>query len=39
MNFENMPELKSTYGYFFVIGVLVLVAGGLLAVFRRMRWI
>jgi len=39
MNFENMPELKSTYGYFFVIGVLVTLAAGLLAVFKRMRWI
>lgn len=39
MNFENMPELKSTYGYFFVIGVLVTLAAGLLAVFKKMRWI
>ncbi len=39
MNFENMPELKSTYGYFFVLGVLILVAGGLLVTFKRMRWI
>jgi len=39
MNFENMPELKSTYGYFFVIGVLITLAAGLLAVFKRMRWI
>ena len=39
MNFENMPELGSQYGYFIVLGVLVGLGGGLLAVFRRMRWI
>lgn len=39
MNFENMPELKSTYGYFLVIGVLVSIAGGLLFAFKKMRWI
>lgn len=39
MNFENMPELKTTYGYFFVVGVLVLVAGGLLVAFKKMRWL
>lgn len=39
MNFENMPELSARYGYFFVIGVLIFVAGGLLYGFRKMRWI
>lgn len=35
MNFDNMPELKWRYGYFMVLGVLVLVAGLLLWMFRR----
>jgi magnesium transporter len=39
MNFENMPELSSTYGYFFVIGVLGAIAVGLLFAFKRMRWL
>jgi magnesium transporter len=39
MNFENMPELKAENGYYLVIGVLVFVAGGLLYIFRRMRWL
>lgn len=39
MNFENMPELSSRNGYFIVLGVLVALGGGLLVVFRRMRWI
>ncbi len=39
MNFENMPELKTEYGYYFIIGVLVFVATGLLFVFRKMRWL
>ena len=37
MNFEHMPELKWKYGYFMVIGVLALVAGGLLLYFKRRR--
>ncbi len=39
MNFENMPELKTEYGYYFIIGVLLFVATGLLFVFRKMRWL
>jgi magnesium transporter len=39
MNFENMPELASQYGYFVVVGVLVTIAIGLLFAFKKMRWI
>jgi magnesium transporter len=39
MNFENMPELRSTYGYFVVIGTFVLIAGSLLLAFKKMRWL
>lgn len=35
MNFEHMPELHWRYGYFMVIGLLVLVAGLLLLYFKR----
>lgn len=37
MNFEYMPELKWKYGYFMVLGLLAVVAGGLLLFFRRRR--
>jgi magnesium transporter len=39
MNFKYMPELESKYGYFIVLGVMVLVAGGLFIYFRRKKWI
>jgi magnesium transporter len=39
MNFENMPELKTRYGYFTVLGVMFLVAMSLLLYFWRKGWI
>ena len=39
MNFDNMPELRSRYGYFTVLGIMVLVAVGMLLFFRRRGWI
>lgn len=39
MNFENMPELKTEYGYFFTLAVMVVVALVLLAYFWRKGWI
>ena len=39
MNFENMPELKTRSGYFVVLGVLVVTAAILFAVFWRLGWI
>ncbi|KPK12751.1 MAG: hypothetical protein AMJ68_00700 [Acidithiobacillales bacterium SG8_45] len=38
MNFENMPELKYQYGYFFVLGGMFALAIGLLIYFRIKRW-
>jgi magnesium transporter len=35
MNFDNMPELHERYGYFGVLGVLVIVGVGLGLFFRR----
>lgn len=43
MNFDtaspwNMPELDWKFGYLFVWGVIVVVAGGMLAYFKRRDW-
>ena len=39
MNFEHMPELHSRSGYFIVLGVMVVVAVGMVVLFRRKKWI
>lgn len=39
MNFENMPELGWRYGYFTVIGLMAVMATGMLVLFRRIRWL
>ncbi|MGR9092145.1 MAG: magnesium/cobalt transporter CorA [Gammaproteobacteria bacterium] len=39
MNFENMPELHSSSGYFIVIGVMVVIVFAQLVFFRRKQWI
>ncbi|MBX3299368.1 MAG: magnesium/cobalt transporter CorA [Acidobacteria bacterium] len=39
MNFENMPELKSAYGYFLTLGGMLALAVGLLVYFWRKGWI
>lgn len=39
MNFENMPELKTRYGYFATLGAMFLVAVVLLFYFWRKGWI
>jgi magnesium transporter len=39
MNFEHMPELKWSYGYPLVIGVIVAICGALYWQFRRNGWI
>jgi hypothetical protein len=38
MNFANMPELKTDYGYFVVLGVIVLLCGLYLR-FKKARWL
>jgi len=38
MNFDNMPELRTQYGYFIVWGVMLLVAVGMLWYFKRKKW-
>jgi magnesium transporter len=39
MNFEHMPELHWKYGYFMVLGIMVVFAGGLFTFFRHKKWI
>lgn len=38
MNFAHMPELQWQYGYPVVIGVMVLVAVGMVVYFKRRKW-
>ncbi len=44
MNFDtrsplNMPELRWRYGYFFALGLMAALAVGMLAFFRKKRWL
>lgn len=39
MNFENMPELKSQYGYYVVLTVIAVLCGILYYRFKRAGWI
>ncbi|PWK68352.1 magnesium/cobalt transporter CorA [Aminobacter sp. AP02] len=39
MNFENMPELKTVYGYPAALGFMAFVAVGLVIIFKRRRWL
>ncbi|HET9805665.1 MAG: magnesium transporter CorA family protein [Deltaproteobacteria bacterium] len=39
MNFEFMPELTSPFGYFYALGLIAAVGGGMIYYFRRKRWI
>ncbi|MGU3456244.1 magnesium and cobalt transport protein CorA [Brevundimonas sp. M1A4_2e] len=39
MNFEHMPELRWTYGYPAVLGLIVVICIGLYVTFKRTRWL
>ncbi len=39
MNFSHMPELQWEYGYFVLLGVMVVIFVALLFYFRKKRWI
>lgn len=39
MNFEYMPELKSRYGYFVILGVIAAICGALYRRFKRVHWL
>ena len=39
MNFKNMPELQTDYGYFIVVGLMIATAIGLILYFRKKKWL
>ena len=39
MNFDNMPELHWEYGYFVLWGIMVVIALGLVYLFKRKSWL
>lgn len=39
MNFRYMPELEWKYGYFIVLGIMLLILLGMLIYFRRRKWL
>jgi magnesium transporter len=39
MNFDNMPELHTRYGYFVVLAVIAGIVGALFVRFRRIGWL
>ncbi len=39
MNFDNMPELHSKYGYFIVLGVMTVLFLGMMLYFKRKKWL
>ena len=39
MNFDYIPELKYKYGYFILLGVMLVIFVILLIIFRRKRWL
>lgn len=39
MNFENMPELKWRYGYYIILAFMLALSVGMLAWFRKKKWL
>ena len=39
MNFEFMPELHSPFGYYYALGLMAAVGGGMIAYFKWKKWI
>jgi magnesium transporter len=38
MNFENMPELKTKYGYFEVMGFMLIIVVAMIFYFKKRKW-
>ncbi len=38
MNFENLPELKWKYGYFYILGFMLLVVLSMIIYFKKKKW-
>jgi magnesium transporter len=39
MNFKFMPELSSEFGYYYALGLIAALGGGMVLYFKRKRWI
>jgi magnesium transporter len=39
MNFKVMPELTSEYGYYYALGLIAAIGGGMILYFKRKKWI
>ena len=39
MNFENIPELKWHYGYFYIWGVMLTILLGMILYFKKKKWL
>ncbi|AKK05899.1 Mg2+/Co2+ transporter [Corynebacterium mustelae] len=39
MNFQHMPELQTQYGYFIVLGIMVLIVAGMWWFFKKWNWL
>jgi magnesium transporter len=39
MNFDVMPELRSPYGYYYALGLMAAIGGGMIGYFKWKRWI
>jgi magnesium transporter len=39
MNFDNMPELHHQYGYYFVLGIIGVLAASMVILFKKIRWL
>lgn len=39
MNFENIPELKNSNGYYILLSVMSIIAAALLILFKKKRWL
>jgi magnesium transporter len=39
MNFSNMPEIHTAYGYFVVWGIMILLAAGMIIFFKKRDWL
>lgn len=39
MNFEYIPELKVTYGYYYLLGFMAFIAASLILLFKKKRWL
>jgi magnesium transporter len=38
MNFENMPELSASHGYFWTLGVMFILVVFMLIYFKKKKW-